>query len=356
MAASPGETPERWLPADVGNRWSYVYTRERRRVDASAEETVESLRGSRVDRVVADAGEIAPGAVEIRSVVRGRSESAATDTVENRRFVVSTHGPGFRIHLREAPHLLTGEPQVSRFDPPFDRMRPDARRAEPWKSGVEQSGGLRTEYESEVLGIQDAQTPAGLYEKCLVLRTRGVMSGSVHIYGQSVAVDEGHVVITEWFAPGVGRVLAKTEIEQKLGLADGSRLELFEKSQFALSAVDLAGSADLEEPVVPAAPAHGTAAPAPWDGPPAAAPAPPSAPSEVEGSEPDAAPAPSPAPISKPAPASPAASPAGGEVADPPAEAETAGAGGPTTRALPATPAAAVSEVEAEADPAAALP
>ena len=38
----------------------------------------------------------------------------------------------------------------------------------------------------------------------------------------------------------MGRVLAKTEVEQKLRMADGTGLELDEKSQYALGAVELA--------------------------------------------------------------------------------------------------------------------
>jgi hypothetical protein len=274
---SEAATAESWLPAQVGNRWSYVYTRERRRVTQDAEQTVESLRGTRIDEVVSAAREVAPDAVEIHSVVRGRAENAATETVEHRRVVLSSRGAAFRIHLREAPNPVTGESQVFRFDPPFEGMRPDARRAEPWKSGVEQSGGLRTEYETEILGMQDAQTPSGLYEKCLVLRTAGRMTGQVEVYGESVAVDDGRVVITEWFAPDVGRVLAKTEVEQKLRMADGAALELYEKSQYALSSVELASGAGPSRPVTePASPAPSAT--------PAAAPAP--APAETDAPEP----------------------------------------------------------------------
>jgi hypothetical protein len=253
-ASAEAAVPRSWLPTDLGNRWSYVYSLERQRVTEGGEAATETFRGTRVDQVTAAADDVAPGAVEIRTTVHGRSESAVNDLAENRRVVVSSRGAGFRIHLREAPHPLTGETQVFRFDPPFEGMRPDVGRAEPWDSGVEQSGGLRTEYRTEVLGVQDAKTPAGLYEKCLVLRTQGVMSGSVEVNGETVDVDQGRVVVTEWFAAGVGRVLAKTEVEQKLRMEDGTGLELTEKSQYALGAVELAGDARPAAP--PAAPAE----------------------------------------------------------------------------------------------------
>ncbi len=269
-AANPGEPghagSSSWWPTDVGNRWSYVYNRERERVVGDVEETVETLRGTRVDVVASTSPQTAPGAVEIQSVLKGRSEGAVTDTIENSREVLSSSGAGIFVYVREAPHPLTGERRSVVFNPPFQSLRSGARSSEPWSTGVEQSGGLRTEYQSEILGIQDAQTPAGLFEKCLVLRTQGTVSGTVEIYGDQVSLDGGRLVQTEWFAPGVGRVLAKAELEHTLTMADGQTVAIRERSQFALSNVVLAGgqaTGAVAEPVEPAAAMPAAPAPAP---------------------------------------------------------------------------------------------
>lgn len=251
----------RWLPADPGNRWTYVYTRERRRVMDGAQENVESMKGMLVDQVVATAPQVAPGAVEIQSTLRGREESAAADVVETRRVVLSSGGAGFRVFEREAPNPLTGEQQRVRFSPPLEGLEVGAKPSEPWRAGVAQAGDLRIEYQAEILGVQDAQTPAGLYEKCLVVRTTANMTGTVHVDGQAFDLDGGTSVTTEWYAPGVGRVLAKHELDQKLRMASGAIIQIDEKAQFALSSVELAASGSGALPAAPTASPAPTAAP-----------------------------------------------------------------------------------------------
>ncbi len=298
-------TLERWLPADVGNRWAYVYARERVRETASGPER-EILKGTRVDEVVGRAAGFARGSVEIHSVVRGRTEGAATETLERSRLFVLPSDGGLRVVARETPHPVTGETGLARFDPPLEPIRPGIRSGQRWPLGQEVRDGLRTAYEGEILGLQTARTPAGLYENCLVVRTVGTLSGSAELYGTEIELEEGRVTTTEWYAPGVGLVLSKSEIDQSLRLSDGTALEINEKTQFALSAVELASGA-----TPPAAPSGGEtdsdAAPtAADDGVPTTrtvpeetdtpTPAAPASPTPADDASPPAAPATTPAP------------------------------------------------------------
>jgi len=78
------------------------------------------------------------------------------------------------------------------------------------------------------------ETPSGRYENCLVVRSEGPLAGSVEAYGGTIEVTGGKVVTTEWYARGLGVVLAKEEAEQTLRLPDGSTLVVRERTQYAL--------------------------------------------------------------------------------------------------------------------------
>ncbi|MBW2294240.1 MAG: hypothetical protein JRG94_18290 [Deltaproteobacteria bacterium] len=51
-------------------------------------------------------------------------------------------------------------------------------------------------------------------------------------------VPSGDFSVTQWYAPGVGLVLAKEEISQTLVLEDGKSMDYSERSQFALRSTE----------------------------------------------------------------------------------------------------------------------
>jgi len=89
-----------------------------------------------------------------------------------------------------------------------------------------------------VLGVQDAQTPLGLFERCLVVRIQGKIAGVIEANGNRMEVPEGSFTATEWYAPGVGPVLIKEELTQTIVLEDGTTLEYSERTQFALRSTE----------------------------------------------------------------------------------------------------------------------
>jgi len=223
-----------WLPSEPGTRWTYVYARERERVIGEATER-ETLRGTLVDEVVGPAEVAGRSAVELRSVLRGRAVGAAADILERRRLFVAPHPDGLRLLAREQPDAGTGEPRRVRFQPPLEVLRTGTEAGEPWPAGVERSGGLETRIRGELVGVQDARTPAGLFEKCLVVRHTGSVTGELQMLGEAIDVEEGSLTSTSWYAPGVGLVLAKEESEQVLLTSDGQRIEIRESVQYTLS-------------------------------------------------------------------------------------------------------------------------
>lgn len=224
----------RWMPVAVGKRWTYTYVRERVRAVDSEEPVIEILHGTRVDEVVAARPDFAPDALEVQSVVTGRVEGAENETVETVRSFLQSNGSSFRLLALEATDPFANTNRLVRFTPPLELLRADAGTGVKWPVGVQKLGDLTTELEGEILGIQDAQTPAGLYEKCLVVRYNGRVSGTTEAYGVRIEVPEGLLVILEWYAPGVGRVLAKEELNQIMRLSNGSTIKFSQRVQYAL--------------------------------------------------------------------------------------------------------------------------
>ena len=200
-----------------------------------------------------------------------RAASGATDraskrrssSIERRKSFVESSSGGLLVLAREAPNPLGGEPELARFAVPLALLPPGlgVAQGEKWRVGVDEASGLRSEVRGEILGLQDAQTPAGLFEKCLVVRYTADIAGAIDLYGDRIEVREGRGVTTAWYAPGVGQVLAKEELDQTLELSNGSTIQVREEIEFALSEIWLPAApvAALTE-TEPAAPA---AAPAP---------------------------------------------------------------------------------------------
>jgi hypothetical protein len=209
--------------------------RERSRIRGGGDPELELFHGTLVEKVVGNVPEFGPRAVEVQSTVRGQTEGTPAETVERRRSFVESNGFGYRLLAVEAADPLAGKLELTRFTPPLVALKAGANVGEKWKIGSKETGGLPTELEGEVLGVQDAKVPSGVFEKCLVVQHTGVFSGAIEVYGNRIEIPSGVLVITEWYAPGVGKVLAKEEISQTMVLADGSTLDYSERTQFALS-------------------------------------------------------------------------------------------------------------------------
>jgi hypothetical protein len=129
------------------------------------------------------------------------------------------------------------------YEVPLPVLEAAAEPGQRWSVGVRSQQDLHTDLDGEVLGVQDVQTPRGRFEGCLVIRLTGQISGVVEAYGRRMEVPTGDFSLTQWYAPGVGLVLAKQEISQTLVLEDGKSMEYSERAQFALRSTELASAA-----------------------------------------------------------------------------------------------------------------
>ena len=262
-ARAPVAADTVWLPTEPGRRWTYVYERERTRIVEGSQEARETLRGTRVDQVMGPAPEFGPETVLIESLLRGQVAGQPIETVERRRSFVESSGGGLVVLAREAPNPLGGEPELARFAVPLALLPPGLGVAQggKWRVGVDEASGLRSEVRGEILGLQDAQTPAGLFEKCLVVRYTADIAGAIDLYGDRIEVREGRGVTTAWYAPGVGQVLAKEELDQTLELSNGSTIQVREQIEFALRELWLPAAPAAAPAPAPEAPADSLSTP-----------------------------------------------------------------------------------------------
>jgi len=252
-AASPepaarGANPARWIvPFEIGQRWTYVFVRERSRSTAEdetgVEDEVEKQRGTLTVEITAPAPEYGAGVVRQHTTLQ-RSElgTAGIDPEESEAFL-RVGSSGIALVAEETNNPVEGRTRLTRYPAPLHMLDAGASAGEPWSVGVREQGEVQTELVGRILGVQDVQTPHGLFERCLVVRIEGAISGVVEAHGSRLEIPDGRYSSTVWYAPGVGRVLIKEETSQTLVLEDGSEMLYSERIQYALRETTAAGPA-----------------------------------------------------------------------------------------------------------------
>lgn len=228
---------------EVGRRWTYTYVREQTRTLPGGNPEVEKLHGTRVDEITGRSPEFGEGVVRVQSSSRGRASSSPAESIEEHVGFYRALGSSYQLVAEQVPDPTSGTAALVKYEAPLSMLEAAAEPGQRWSVGVRTRRDLHTNLEGEVLGVQDAQTPHGLFERCLVIRLTGQISGVVEAYGSRMEVPSGDFTITEWYAPGVGLVLAKEEFSQILVLEDGTSMDYSERTQFALRSTEPAAAA-----------------------------------------------------------------------------------------------------------------
>lgn len=231
------------LMTEVGRSWTYVYVRERTRSLAGGEPKVEKSHGTRVDEITGLAPEFGEGVVRVQSRSHGRAASSPSDSTEEHAGFYRVSDSSYQLVAEQIYDPTSGVAALVRYDVPLSLLEAGAQPGQRWRVGVRSQGDLHTDLEGEVLGVQDVQTPHGLFERCLVIRLTGQISGVVEAYGSRMEVPSGDFSVTRWYAPGIGLVLAKEEFSQILVLEDGTQMDYSERTQFALRSTKSPGAA-----------------------------------------------------------------------------------------------------------------
>lgn len=222
-----------WAPVRAGEEALYqlVHKSEDSRDGERFEEKLQ--RGTLHVAVLGDPG----SPLEILSTSRlsagrGQLEETKRESV----FVLPSPEGSYRIQALRAN--LLGWTETVRFDPPVEFLPAKIARGVRWDAGAYSVEGIRYREEGEILGIQSAKTPAGLFEECLVVRHTGSMDGEFKTTaGGTLKVTESRIERTQWLARGVGPVLVKQTAYATIETNLGARLVSSVTTQAALVGV-----------------------------------------------------------------------------------------------------------------------
>jgi hypothetical protein len=246
--AAPAAATE-WLPLRPGVRWSYEVRGELSRSIAGFEQS-ERLQGTREVQVRGASPKFAARPFEVLEALRAHLvDDAGTrrTKTEMRSSYVKPAANGLLIYGEEFDNPLQGGArQLVRHAEPIQLLPADPKRGQKWHVGTSQLDGLELALDGEVLGFQDAQTPAGVYRGCLKVKLTGTFSGHLSMEGMPVRVERGRYESTLWYAPDVGPVLVEEKQELTLTVAAGQTVTASEHSWRTLRDTN----------VVPAAPAR----------------------------------------------------------------------------------------------------
>ena len=236
VAGAPQAEPQpagvRWMPAQVGTHKVFVHRTDRTLSSAGTELGSERFIGTREERVLAAPAGFAGATAELRVTTHTRSAESGEER-EEQQFFVSPTPSAYQVHA--ARMQANGQTYLVRYPRPAQLLEEGAEPGRKWHVSTEDVAGLRGETWGEVVGLQDARTPAGLFENCLVVRYTAAMSGRVEVAGAGpMDVVDGKVVATEWHARGVGLVLSKEVLEEKLLAPNGVEISVVVESQSAL--------------------------------------------------------------------------------------------------------------------------
>jgi len=224
-----------WMPLEIGSQKTFVHRQDRTLASQGASLGEVRWLGTREERVVAPPSAVPEASAELR--VTTSLKSVEGEEHETQRLFVSATRSAYQIHAAEL--TAHGERYALAYPKPAVALIENAQPGEKWHVSSENVAGLKGETWGEVVGIQDARTPAGLFEGCLVVRYTVDLSGTIEVPGVgSMDVAGGKMVVTEWHAKDVGLVLAKEDLSETLIGANGVEVVATIKSQSALKQVE----------------------------------------------------------------------------------------------------------------------
>ncbi|UCE85530.1 MAG: hypothetical protein JSU66_14505 [Deltaproteobacteria bacterium] len=228
--AAPARAAE-WFPLRPGVRWSYDVRGEASRTFAGLTQS-ERLQGTREMQVRGASPHFPDRPYEVLEAHRVHVESdmgARHTKSEMHSAYLKPAASGLLLYGEEiANPLQGGARKLVRHAKPIQLLPAEPKRGQRWNVGTTELDGLRLDLAGEVVGIQDAQTPAGTYRGCLKVQIHGTFSGQFSLDGLHARVTDGRYRATEWYAPGVGLVLVEEQKELRLALPAGQTVSASE--------------------------------------------------------------------------------------------------------------------------------
>jgi len=212
LLGSANAFAEVWQPLEVGHHWTYSIS-QTQRVELGGQLVGTEHKAGRILRDVVREGRRNDVPVplfvvdDVRRWGNAEIERISTLTAERGGALLEygfDQGKGVTIHPR-----------------PLIQVPAQIKGGLTWDVGDFALDGLQVAMSGEVLGLQNARTPAQTFERCLKVRYRGKVSGLVDLAHGRLPVRAGTFEVTQWFAPDVGLVLAEEDLTLELLTAQG---------------------------------------------------------------------------------------------------------------------------------------
>lgn len=239
---------EEWIPLGKGMRWGYRVATINQTVIAGMQHT-QRERGTRdveVRDVSASLPESPYEVVETRAIRTDGQQSVNRTTS---RSWLRTDERGVLVFGEEFPNpFAVGKREFVRYEPPLRYLPADPRPGTSWHVGVERAMGLRIDLTGTVIGTRDARSAVGLHRGCLEVRYTGQISGHFESPDGPLSVVSGSVMVTSYYAPGLGSVLEKEYQEMRLRMPDGQIVAASARTEMVLETSSLLPSAPASMP------------------------------------------------------------------------------------------------------------
>lgn len=230
---APRIDPEgEWSPVRVGEEALFTLVSRQEAQQSGGPVATEAHEGTQHVAVTREPGKAIEVAVTTRlGQGRGRPDNVERESL----FLVPRSGTHYVAAIRTS---LSGTERTVRLRSPAKLLPDRIAKGERWSTGAYAVDGLRYQEQGEILGVQTAKTPAGAYEKCLVVRLVGQIEGQLEAApGVTVTLEGGRVERTQWLARGIGPVLMKEKLTMTMVTPTGQRIATRVTRQAALQGV-----------------------------------------------------------------------------------------------------------------------
>jgi hypothetical protein len=215
IAGTTAASAESWMPVQPGITSVHVYRSQKvLRIDGRTVKD-ESISGTREYAIRDGAERFGQPAMEIRQTLRTRKDPAAGVVTKTNSEYVEQTANAYRILGSELE--WNGGRHIVRYPTPLAMLPERVQVGAQWHVGRGRLEDLELDIHGRILGQQDAQTPAGLFRRCLVVEyTRTIAGRADDRVRGPLEVLGGTSRTTVWYAWGVGEVMVKDETEMEV--------------------------------------------------------------------------------------------------------------------------------------------
>jgi hypothetical protein len=234
-AAAAGSEVQEFMPLRDSREWNYRISKVRTYVFPDRT-TGQELEGTSAERCTLSSGVIAvemPVFVLTEQIKETNRTTGRISRVTIETYM-SSEPDQILVHAQRIQGAPGIESELENFVPPPALLKlPLPKPGEPYPSLLK-AHGLTLDSRPYDRGRETIETPAGTFEDCLRISSRGPVSGELP-GPQPIPITEGSLEETTWFAKGVGIVKQVQVLRMQMALPDGQQLSATEEKNKLLT-------------------------------------------------------------------------------------------------------------------------